>query len=671
MKFIFFVYILLFSNIYAAKIIEYESQPNILKENKYIKKQLSLYESKTQFNIAVLYLEQEKYLKAISIFKKTANKLKVESFLNIGIAYYKLKSQNNAYLYLKKLYNLKNLNKQNIYAYISTCYYLYLITNDRKYLSDILGVLKDKSIRKQDENTRLLLVNTYIILKQYKKAIRVLRTLNEYNYLKLALLYIKVKEYDNAEVYLQKALNQTKDEKSTNDIIWFTIYNDLKTNSISKLKDHIDLVDDRLDEFRQYPRMDLRIYFNKDKYSSKDYFNMVNNFSIQRKIDMLFYFTPFIFADNKELKQDSIYAFILKDINGIEALNNMIEYNKNFTNIVKKDPIIRANELQKQIDKKEKIKSYEYYNLALSYAQIFDYKNAYKNFYKAYLLKKSNKLYSSLVLVSALRANIKLNKKEKTQIKDNLVNFKGQYVYFGHYIYKIFFSKNYKIEDEKISLKYKNSVFYRALHFIDNKNEKDSTLQEPLLLNDGKDPLVFLFRTIVKKENESEYTYVARLQDYLPKHYNDYFLKGPLIITEYYIDILKAVGIFNKVNFNIPNDNTPTYLRTKALINLYDGYPIQSIKILEDIKSKYNLNDKYTYNLLVASYLSAGDYVNASATLTMMEFELKDDNARFLNGIQLLQDLKLNSAKSSFRKPYTGRLIDFQLKGFDKYLEDL
>jgi len=670
-KFIFFVYILLFSNIYAAKIIEYESQPNILKENKYIKKQLSLYESKTQFNIAVLYLEQEKYLKAISIFKKTANKLKVESFLNIGIAYYKLKSQNNAYLYLKKLYNLKNLNKQNIYAYISTCYYLYLITNDRKYLSDILGVLKDKSIRKQDENTRLLLVNTYIILKQYKKAIRVLRTLNEYNYLKLALLYIKVKEYDNAEVYLQKALNQTKDEKSTNDIIWFTIYNDLKTNSISKLKDHIDLVDDRLDEFRQYPRMDLRIYFNKDKYSSKDYFNMVNNFSIQRKIDMLFYFTPFIFADNKELKQDSIYAFILKDINGIEALNNMIEYNKNFTNIVKKDPIIRANELQKQIDKKEKIKSYEYYNLALSYAQIFDYKNAYKNFYKAYLLKKSNKLYSSLVLVSALRANIKLNKKEKTQIKDNLVNFKGQYVYFGHYIYKIFFSKNYKIEDEKISLKYKNSVFYRALHFIDNKNEKDSTLQEPLLLNDGKDPLVFLFRTIVKKENESEYTYVARLQDYLPKHYNDYFLKGPLIITEYYIDILKAVGIFNKVNFNIPNDNTPTYLRTKALINLYDGYPIQSIKILEDIKSKYNLNDKYTYNLLVASYLSAGDYVNASATLTMMEFELKDDNARFLNGIQLLQDLKLNSAKSSFRKPYTGRLIDFQLKGFDKYLEDL
>ena len=671
MKLIIFVYILFLSNIYASKITEYESQPNILKENKYIKKQLSLYESKTQFNIAVLYLEQEKYLKAINIFKKTANRLKVESFLNIAIAYYKLKSQNNAYLYLKKLYDLKNLKKQNIYAYVSSCYYLYLITNDRKYISSLLESLKDKRVKKLSENTRLLLVNTYIILKQYKKAIKVLRTLNEYNYLKLALLYIKAKEYKSSEIYLQKALNQTKDEKTTNDIIWFIVYNDLKTNNIAKIRDHIDLIDDRLDEFKQYPRMDLRIYFNKNKYSSKDYFNMIHKFSKQRKIDMLFYFVPYIFADNKELKQDSIYAFILKDINSIEALDNMIEYNKNFTNIVKKDPIIRANELQKQIDSKNKIKSYEYYNLALSYAQIFDYKNAYKNFYKAYLLKKSNKLYSSLVLVSALRANVRLDKKLKAQIKDNLLNFKGQYSYFGHYIYKIMFNKNYKIEDEKISLKDKRSVFYRALHFIDNKNDKDTTLEEPLLIHDGKDPLVFLFRTIVKKENESDYTYIARLQDYLPKHYNDYFLKGPLIITEYYIDILKAVGIFNKVDFNIPNDNTPTYLRTKALINLYDGYAIESIKILEDIKDKYNLNDKYTYNLLVASYLSAGDYTNASATLTMLQFELKDENARFLNGVQLLQDLKLNSAKDSFRKPYTGRLIDFQLKGFDKYLEDL
>jgi len=656
---------------YAIEIPAYESQSNILKKNKFIKKQLSQYESKTQFNIAVLYLEQEKYLKAIKIFKVTAKKLKVESFLNIAIAYYKLKSNNNSFLYLNKLYNLNNLSKQNIYAYTSTCYYLYQITKDRKYITSLLEALKNKKIKKQSENTRLLLVNTYIILKQYKKAIKVLRTLHEYNYLKLALLYIKAKEYQSAEIYIQRALNQTKDEKSTNDIIWFAIFNDLKTNNIAKLKDHIDLVEDRFDEFKLNKRMNLRIYFNKDKYTTKQYFDLVNTFSKQRKIDMLFYFVPFIFSDKKELKQDSTYAFILKDINSIESLDNMIQYNKKFTNIVKNDPIVRATKLQKQIDNKTKIKSYEYYNLALSYAQIFDYKNANKYFYKAYLLKKSNKLYSALTLVSALRADIKINKKLKGELKDNLLSSIGQYNYFGHYIYKIIFNKNYKLEDENISLKDKKTVFYRALHFIENKNKKDNTNEENLLIYDGKDPLVFLFRTIIQRKDESNYNYISRLQDYLPKHYNDYFLKGPLVITEYYIDIIKAIGIFKKVNFKIANDNSPTYLRTKALINLYDGYPTHSIKILEKLKEEYNLNDKYTYNLLIASYLSANDYPNASATLTMMQFDLKDENARFLNGVQLLQDLKLNSAKSSFRKPYTGRLIDFELIGFDKYLEDL
>ena len=669
MKVLIFVYILLY-NMYASEIPAYESQTNIIKKNKFIKKQLSQYESKTQFNIAVLYLEQEKYLKAIKIFKQTAKKLKVESFLNIAIAYYKLKSNNNAFLYLNKLYNLNNLPKQNIYAYTSTCYYLYQITKDRKYITSLLKALKNKNIKKQSENTRLLLVNTYIILKQYNKAIKVLRTLREYNYLKLALLYIKAKKYDSAEIYIQRALNQTKDEKITNDIIWFAIYNDLKTNNIAKLKDHINLVEDRFDEFKLNKRMNLRIYFNKNKYTTKQYFELVNEFSKQRKIDMLFYFVPFIFSDKKELKQDSTYAFILKDENSIESLDNMIQYNKEFTRIVKEDPIIRANELQKQIDNKTKIKSYEYYNLALSYAQIFDYKNSYKYFYKAYLLKKSNKLYSALTLVSALRANIKMNKKFKGELKDNLLSAIGQYNYFGHYIYKIIFNKNYKLEDESISIKDKKTVFYRALHFIENKKENNKK-EEDLLIYDGKDPLVFLFRTIIQRKNESNYNYISRLQDYLPKHYNDYFLKGPLVITEYYIDIIKAIGIFKKVNFQIANDNTPTYLRTKALINLYDGYPTQSIKILEKLKEQYNLNDKYTYNLLIASYLSANDYPNASATLTMMQFDLKDENARFLNGVQLLQDLKLNSAKSSFRKPYTGRLIDFELIGFDKYLEDL
>ena len=50
-----------------------------------------------------------------------------------------------------------------------------------------------------------------------------------------------------------------------------------------------------------------------------------------------------------------------------------------------------------------------YYNLALCYAQIFDYHNAYKYFSKAYKLNPGNKLYSSMTLITANRIDLKLS----------------------------------------------------------------------------------------------------------------------------------------------------------------------------------------------------------------------------------------------------------------------
>jgi len=658
-------------SLFAKVSNEYESQPNVIFNNAYIKKQSNNLELRINFNNAVLYLEQEKYIKAINLFKVTANKLKVPSYLNIGIAYYKLKSSNNAYLYLKKLYDLENLSLQDLYSYVSSSYYLYLITNDRKYISSILDSVKKLNRNKIDNNVKLLLSNTYIILKEYSKAIKILKSLDDYSNLKLALLYVKVKEYSKAQIYFSKALNETKDNNKINRILWFQIYTDLKTNNVAKIKEHLDVINDRLDLFRQSPRMPLKIYFNRDKYNAKEYFSKILNFDQDRKIDLLFYFVPFIFSDNKQIQKESTFAFVLKDSKSSESLNMMVKYNKDFVDIVKLDPILRANKLQEIINKNNNVKSYEYYNLAVSYAQIYNYKAAHKYFKKAYMLEKANKLYSSLTLISALKSDIKIIKKSKSVLMENLLSKSGTYKYLGKYIYKVIIDNGYELDKKTIIASDKKTIIYRFLEFLNNKEKNKLNIDEPLLQKDIKDPLVFLFHSLAKTHSESQYDYVSRLQDYLPKHFNDYFLKGPIIITQYYIDTLKALGIFNKVNFKIQGDNSPTYLRTKALINLYDGYAISSIKTIEELQNKYDLNDKYTYNLLIASYLSVLDYSNASATLGMLQFELKDKDAKFLNGVQLINSLKLNSAKLSFDKKYDGRLIDFKLEGIDEFLEDL
>jgi hypothetical protein len=148
-------------------------------------------------------------------------------------------------------------------------------------------------------------------------------------------------------------------------------------------------------------------------------------------------------------------------------------------------------------------------------------------------------------------------------------------------------------------------------------------------------------------------------------------LKGAIFITNYYIDVVKALGVFNKVDFEIEDETAPTYLRTDALIKLHHGKAVRSIKILENLQQKYNLYDKYTSEILIAAFLMAKDYSNAFATIGMLQFEQEDPDAKFLSAVQLIQTLKLNGALQFLKFKYEGDLIDFRIVGFEEYLESL
>ncbi|MGE3591223.1 MAG: hypothetical protein AB7G52_01850, partial [Arcobacter sp.] len=160
-------------------------------------------------------------------------------------------------------------------------------------------------------------------------------------------------------------------------------------------------------------------------------------------------------------------------------------------------------------------------------------------------------------------------------------------------------------------------------------------------------------------------------QDSIPLTLNNNFLEGPLIITRYYIDILKALGIFSKADLRITGKNTPSYLRTKALRDLHFGLPDETIKTLEYLQSEYKLEDKYTMYLIVAALLEAGRYNDASIQISLIKAILNDPDADFLTAIQLIQELKIPSAKQFLSQPYLDSLIDFKLVGFDEYLESL
>ena len=443
------------------------------------------------------------------------------------------------------------------------------------------------------------------------------------------------------------------------------VYRDLKSNELEKLKEHIEEIREVKEYFKTNLEYSLDIYFNKNKYTTKEYLKFVTQLDSNRKVDFLFYFAPFIFSDNEEILYDISKGFIFKNRQNVESLEKMVKYNSKFIDILKEDPISRVNKLKDYIT--DNSNSYVYYNLALCYAQIDDFHKAYKFFTKAYKLNPGNKLYAVMTIISANRINKKIS--DLDYIEQNIRSDEGMYRYFGQEVYKIFI--NEKFENQFAPLNYKDTIFYKSLDYLIKLSENKIDINHPLFKDHYKDPLVYLVKSTIRRNGENDYNYFARLQDNTPLKINSNFLQAPIIITSYYIDLLKALGLFEKADLNLNKNNNPSYLRTKALTLLYEGKPLESLNILENLQKEYKLEDKYTMYLIVAAYLEAGKLNEASLQISLIKAILKDSSADFLTGVQLIQELKLGSVFQYFNKPYLDDLIDFKINKFDELLESL
>jgi hypothetical protein len=663
-----FIFIL-FSNLYGSSKDSLESQPQILFEYENLKNDQEKRELLIKFNTAVLYLEQEKYLHAIALFKEAAKILKVPSYLNIGIAYYKLNSTKNAYLYLKKIYDFKDLKFNDKYSYFSAAYYLYKITNDKKYIDEITKTSSEA--KHLSDYEKLLVVDTLILQEKYQYALDFALDIKTISKLKIALLYIKLRDYTNAQSYLEQAYNEAQGDKQKNQVFWMQLFNGLKSNNLKVITEKIMQIEERKRFFTVNSNLPLELYFNKNRFTPKQYYEKITNFDLDRKLDFIYYFAPFVFEDESSIGNNETKGFIIKNKSGIEELNMMIQYNAKFLKITKLDPIVRVQKLQKMMDETYDTKAYKYYNLGLMYAQIYDFKKAYKNFKKAYNLEHGNKLYSAMTFLTLKKLNIVENKDFNDRLIDNILSNEGEFIYLGKYMYKIFEDPGTELNKKNLTYKEERSIFFRALYFL-NHVAKDGIMEnEPLLVEFGKDPLVYLLTQLAKKEGENQYLYISRLQDEIPKVYNNVFLKGSLVISDFYLDALHALGIFYNINYTIPNETAPSYLRTKAIIDLYKDKGDETIELISRLHKNYKLESTDSYYILAAAYLQTKQKQLAYITLSEIELIYNDRDAKFLSGIRLIQDLKLNSAPQYFYFRLQGKLIDFRLVGFNEFLESL
>lgn len=669
--------IFIFNSILYANNDLLESQPEIIFETERLLDSQENLEIQVDFNKAVLHLKKGEYEEAIKIFEKTALVIEVPSLLNMGIAYYKLGDTETAKSYLNKIYEKKSNLVNQTFSFISACYYLYEITKDDKYIVDLVKIFQNSnklSDHKQvitDIKDSILkeLANRYLLIKDYKNALGALNAMSYSLDLKKAMIYIKLNEFTKAASIIKKLKEIEKDPKTLDKILWISTFVDLKLNKFEDVKLTLDLINSRKSKFKVNVELPFEIFFNKDLYSPKEYFNSVLKFDESRKLDFIYYFAPFIFSDSQEIIYDSVKGFIYSQQSNVANLEDMVEYNSKFLRIVKEDPILRVNELNELLKKAENNRAYMFYNLALSYAQINDIYNASKYFERAYKLNPGNKLYSVMYLITASKTSLGIDDKQKEYLDTNIRNSGGLYSYFAKELYKLFVNTQYVSNDP--SYEYENTMFYKAIDFLKAMNANQTLINHKLLDEYERDPLIYLIKLVQRKPKENDFAYYSRMQDNIPLIYNNNFLQGPLIIPKYYIDILKALGIFSRADFYIEGNTNPTYIVSTILKDLYSNKVENAINSLNYLRDTYKYDNRFTMYLTVASYLEAKRYGDASIQISLIKAFYKDTDTDFLTAIQLIQELNINSAKQFLNVKYQNPLIDFQMIGFDEYLLSL
>lgn len=703
------IFFLFFIQLNAVESL-YESQPNIIFKYNEIKEKVNNYNSIIIFNKSILLIEEKKYELAIKELKGIINnkELDLQIKVNLGIAYYKLNNKNQSLIYLNSLINKKVL-KKNPYIYLIASYYKSLIKKDDLILINSLYKYENLENKLDKENINYLASNLYIYLKQYKKAFKYEQKIKA-NPIRKIVLLLRLDKYEDALIELNKYKNNEFLIKKEKDIlIWLNIYIQIKRKNNVLLKDAIFELDERImnsEEFDINKRFPLNIKL-KNIFKS--------NFKLSRKdhINILFYYIPYIFNKTKTTNSEE---YIFKGKKKLIELNKELNYNKNLLKNINKDPLIKIEEMNKiKIDK-----AYQYFNKGLMYLHVYDYRKAYINIKKASFFDRDNSLYSLIALLNLELLNIKENPKIITRYKNTILRKRVKETYnslLSFYLYDIYLKKDIlntssfqKIKEKRLK-EFDNRFPKNKINnfkFLKSLKEKGIYKANIKYIKTQKEPFGFLLKNI--QENKGE-LYNLFFRNSI------HFMNQPFIVSDLYFRYVANKRELSKIKFNFNKTdlliNSPSFYKNIILYNILET-PEKSIKLLDELFDKYNIESEYFHWLFYYSYLkiennfkdknnnkvviynneliklhkklkhqeilkkynkeynkkSNDDELNSKITLSLLNFIYKSNNASYLSGLYLLNELKLKGILVYLLKNFEDDKLEIGIDNLDLLFEE-
>ena len=611
------------------------------------------------YNLGVIKLREKNYEKALEFFQKAIKNRENRALSAINATYASLMLKNKklfnyyknlAYTFLPEIAKLKSYP----YYYAVVMYYM-------GYEFESLAALEKSTTYKNQ--TERLLSTVYEYYGDFAKA-QALEKDPFYKGMSLA----RIGEYSLAKTYLSSA-----------------------SSNLAKFA--LSLVDLKLSFFKEASKI-LKTFENDNIYpitvylkpSLFDVKTAQNDFKLsflknkEDFYDLFFYFAPY-----KVFNMNQTISYLKKGIAGIPI--GAIEESKTYLSksavysalniqiskalkLALDGHIYLANKKFSSLIKKRDTSYILHYDLALTFAQLGDYQNAYKHFLRAYHLNP-NDLKSGIYALMALEKLKKSNDYLTGSIKEDL-------------------SDDTVLEDDMLAIVLNDTVKMSAFLDKDYKNM----------------PGWILARLVSKALLEKDYTFEAmKLKSMYPKdivanllyfyatnkdlpinklalNYQSLFLTGGFnlndfyygskLAREWYFKFAKISGLLNKVRLQLINraqkenyDLIPI-LKRVAFANLYTKHFEEAYVIYNDLINNKKISDPHTLYHAAVAAIGADHHANAVALMELAK--LKNPlyyEARFALGLLWQEADNLRAASIQYSKipdGFKSKFFDFNIK---------
>ena len=610
--------------------------------------------SLSQFNLGVANFKDNNTTLAIKNFEKSflLDDLKFESSLNLALCYKKLKDE-------KKFNQYLNIADEHLLLKLNTPlfdYYLALVQYYKDMPISALSAMKKYNQKYFEKNKNRILAKIYTYTKDYQSSIDSLsKNKDSSNYYTIGLQYANLGKYELAAKYFNNSIGANKKElKSYSALALVQNKMGLYEDCAASLRYLIDKYP--LKAADTFPVvLKIKPSLHDPLLAQKEFKNSLFNNALNR-FALIFYFAPYKLFDTKqsstiiEKGAKEIYIDDIKSafsyLNQGEAISNINSKIIDGLKLLFEHKVYEANRVFKNLLIKYPNHSILHYNLALTYANIYDFQNAYKHFSKSYALDTHNNIAPYFKAYTAILLNKEYDEEETNLQIQNIGDVENsEQIYLLH---KMLTPSDTSIN---VSDSHNKNTFDIILNLIAANRIGDfiayKKLSKTLKTNLPKDIVSNIIYLDQHNQNKNIKDYARAIQQSLIYNSLDIspLLYGESFARELYIKTLSMAGISRISKEKLENEyaehkDQTALLQSLAYSYIYTKEYEKAYKLYNILVDTHNQKDPHTLFLAALASIGANHHANAIALLELTNLENKKEyESRFALGV-LYQEAK-------------------------------